>query len=81
MTDGVGLRSERGPILLALMLSTFLIAIDATVLATAVPTIVAEFGGFEQFPWLFSIYTLAQAASCSSSSARCCARRPGAWRR
>lgn len=63
MTDGVGLRSERGPILLALMLSTFLIAIDATVLATAVPTIVDEFGGFEQFPWLFSIYTLAQAAS------------------
>ncbi|MEU1972765.1 MDR family MFS transporter [Microbacterium sp. NPDC019599] len=63
MTDGVGLRSERGPILLALMLSTFLIAIDATVLSTAVPTIVDEFGGFEQFPWLFSIYTLAQAAS------------------
>jgi EmrB/QacA subfamily drug resistance transporter len=45
------------------MLSTFLIAIDSTVLATAVPTIVGEFGGFEQFPWLFSIYTLAQAAS------------------
>ncbi|GAA1967561.1 MFS transporter [Microbacterium deminutum] len=63
MSDGVGLRSARGPILLALMLSTFLIAIDATVLATAVPTIVGEFGGFEQFPWLFSIYTLAQAAS------------------
>src|SRR6478609_4324882 len=63
MPDGVGLRSERGPILLALMLSTFLIAIDATVLATAVPTIVEEFGGFEQFPWLFSVYTLAQAAS------------------
>ncbi len=63
MADGVGLRSERGPILLALMLSTFLIAIDATVLATAVPTIVEEFGGFESFPWLFSVYTLAQAAS------------------
>ncbi|TDN92318.1 MFS transporter [Microbacterium sp. BK668] len=63
MSDGVGLRSDRGPILLALMLSTFLIAIDSTILATAVPTIVGEFGGFEQFPWLFSIYTLAQAAS------------------
>lgn len=63
MSNGVGLRSDRGPILLALMLSTFLIAIDSTVLATAVPTIVDEFGGFEQFPWLFSIYTLAQAAS------------------
>src|SRR6476660_6012073 len=63
MSGGVGLRSERGPILLSLMLSTFLIAIDSTVLATAVPTSVGEFGGFEQFPWLFSIYTLAQAAS------------------
>ena len=63
MSNGVGLRSDRGPILLALMLSTFLIAIDSTVLATAVPTIVDEFGGFTQFPSLFSVYTLAQAAS------------------
>ncbi|WP_051191630.1 MFS transporter [Microbacterium luticocti] len=60
---GVGLRTERGPILLSLMLSTFLIAIDSTILATAVPTIVGELGGFSQFPWLFSVYLLAQAAS------------------
>jgi hypothetical protein len=33
----VGLRSERGPILLAVMLSIGLVAIDATILATAVP--------------------------------------------
>jgi EmrB/QacA subfamily drug resistance transporter len=63
MANQVGLRSERGPILLALMLASFLIAIDSTILATAVPTIVAELGGFAQFPWLFSIYLLAQAAS------------------
>lgn len=63
MTTAVGLRSERGPILLALMLATFLIAIDATILSTAVPTIVRDLGGFDQFPWLFSIYLLAQAAS------------------
>ena len=31
----VGLRSERGPILFAVMVSTGLIAIDATILATA----------------------------------------------
>ncbi|TPX06107.1 MFS transporter [Schumannella luteola] len=60
---GVGLRSERGPILLALMLSTGLIAIDSTILATAVPTITRELGGFAQFPWLFSIYLLAQAVA------------------
>lgn len=63
MASEVGLRSERGPILLALMLSVFLIAIDSTILATAVPTIVRELGGFDQFPWLFSVYLLAQAAS------------------
>ena len=59
----VGLRSERGPILLAVMLSVGLIAIDATILATAVPSIVNDLGGFAQFPWLFSIYLLAQAVS------------------
>ena len=64
MSDGVGLRSERGPILLALMVSTGLIAIDATILATAVPSIVRDVGGFAQFPWLFSVYLLAQAGRC-----------------
>lgn len=59
----VGLRSERGPVLLAVMLSTALIALDATILATTVPSIVADLGSFNQFPWLFSIYLLAQAVS------------------
>ena len=59
----VGLRSERGPILLSVMLSVGLIAIDATILATAVPSIVDDLGGFTQFPWLFSIFLLAQAVS------------------
>lgn len=58
---GVGLRSERGPILLAVMLSTALVALDSTIIATAVPSIVRDLGGFAQFPWLFSIYLLAQA--------------------
>jgi Arabinose efflux permease len=57
----VGLRSERGPILLSLMLSTALVALDSTIIATAVPSIVRDLGGFAQFPWLFSIYLLAQA--------------------
>jgi len=62
-SPAVGLRSTRGPILLALMVTTGLTAIDATILATAVPTLVAELGSFELFPWLFSIYLLAQAVS------------------
>ncbi|TFC49846.1 MFS transporter [Cryobacterium sp. TMT1-21] len=45
------------------MMTTGLVAIDATILATAVPTIVKDLGGFAQFPWLFSIYLLAQAVS------------------
>jgi len=57
----VGLRSERGPILLAVMLSIGLVAIDSTILATAVPAVVDDLGGFTSFPWLFSIYLLAQA--------------------
>ena len=63
MVSDVGFRSERGPILISLMVTTGLVAIDATVLATAVPSIVEDLGGFSQFPWLFSIYLLAQAVS------------------
>lgn len=62
-TSGVGFRSERGPILIALMMTTGLVAIDSTILATAVPSIVDDLGGFASFPWLFSIYLLAQAVS------------------
>ncbi|WP_374208270.1 MFS transporter [Microbacterium sp. Bi128] len=61
--EGVGFRSKRGPVLIALMLSTGLVAIDATVVATAVPAIVHDIGGFTSFPWLFSAYLLAQAVS------------------
>jgi EmrB/QacA subfamily drug resistance transporter len=49
--------------LIALMLATGLVAIDSTILATAVPSIVKDLGGFSSFPWLFSIYLLAQAVS------------------
>ena len=61
--SAVGLRSERGPILLSVMLATGLVAIDSTILATAVPSVVEDLGGFSQFPWLFSIYLLAQAVT------------------
>jgi EmrB/QacA subfamily drug resistance transporter len=45
------------------MLSIGLVAIDSTIIATAVPSVVADLGGFSQFPWLFSVYLLAQAVS------------------
>ncbi len=59
----VGLRSERGPILLAIMVATGVVAIDATIISTAVPAITSEIGGFAQYPWLFSIYLLAQSVT------------------
>ncbi|HEX4058372.1 MAG TPA: MFS transporter [Galbitalea sp.] len=61
--DGVGFRSARGPILIALMLSTALVAIDGTIIATAVPTVVHDIGGASAFPWLFSVYVLVQAVT------------------
>lgn len=62
-STGVGFRSERGPLLIALMMTTGLVAIDSTILATAVPSIVGDLGGFSQFTWLFSVYLLAQAVT------------------
>ncbi|QLY34271.1 MFS transporter [Nocardia huaxiensis] len=45
------------------MVATSLIALDSTIIATAVLTITDQLGGFAQFPWLFSIYLLAQAVT------------------
>ena len=43
------------------MLTISLAAVDATIVATAVPQIVHDLGGFTKFPWLFSLYLLTQA--------------------
>jgi EmrB/QacA subfamily drug resistance transporter len=45
------------------MLCQSLVALDSTIIATAVPSIVRDLGGFSQFPWLFSIYLLTQAVT------------------
>ncbi|MBX6382812.1 MAG: MFS transporter [Microbispora sp.] len=45
------------------MLCTALVALDSTIIATAVPSVVGELGGFSQFPWLFSVYLLTQAVT------------------
>ncbi|MBP2708496.1 MFS transporter [Microbispora sp. RL4-1S] len=45
------------------MLCTGLVALDSTIIATAVPSVVGDLGGFSQFPWLFSIYLLTQAVT------------------
>lgn len=46
-----------------LMAGIFLAAMEATIVATAMPTIVGKLGGFAHFTWVFSMFLLTQAAS------------------
>src|SRR5690625_4536465 len=50
-------------ILVSVMLGMFLAAIEATIVATAMPTIVADLGGFSSYSWVFSAYLLTNAAT------------------
>ncbi|MCU1675699.1 MAG: transporter, partial [Frankiales bacterium] len=63
VTDHASHDATRGRILAALMMAMALIALDSTIVATAVPSIVRQLGGFSSVPWLFSIYLLTQAAT------------------
>src|SRR5690554_473359 len=42
----------------SIMLSLFMASMEATVVATAMPTIVSQLGGLETYSWVFSIYML-----------------------
>lgn len=53
-------KPKRNYILIALMLTMMLAAMDVTIISTAIPLIVSDLGGFKQFSWVFSIYLLAQ---------------------
>ncbi|MFV8904821.1 MDR family MFS transporter [Serratia fonticola] len=53
--------AHRPLILLACMLAMFMSAIEATIVATAMPTIIGDLGGFSLLGWVFSVYLLAQA--------------------
>ncbi|HWK89205.1 MAG TPA: MFS transporter [Longimicrobium sp.] len=52
--------THRGLVFTALMLAMFMSAIEATIVATALPSIAAELGGFSLFSWVFSSYLLVQ---------------------
>ncbi len=45
------------------MMATFMTAVESTIVATAMPSIVAHLGGFELLAWVFSAYLLAQAVT------------------
>jgi MFS family permease len=45
------------------MMAIFMAAVEATIVATAMPPIVGQLGAFHLFSWVFAAYLLAQAVS------------------
>jgi MFS family permease len=52
-------RRRLWPVVLAVQLGVLLAALDATIVGTAMPTVIAALGGAHLYPWVFSIYMLA----------------------
>jgi EmrB/QacA subfamily drug resistance transporter len=50
-------------VLVSVMLATFMGAIEATIVSTAMPEIVGELGGFSMYSWVFSAYLLMNAVT------------------
>jgi MFS family permease len=55
--------ARRSLILGTIMLATFMVAIESTIVATAMPRVVGELGGFSYYNWVFSSFLLAQSAT------------------
>jgi MFS family permease len=55
--------TRRHLVFACLLLGMFMVAIEATVVATAMPQIVARLGGFSYYAWVFSAFLLAQSAT------------------
>ncbi|KAI6028874.1 major facilitator superfamily domain-containing protein [Pisolithus orientalis] len=55
-------KNRLGIVFLGLMCSVFLAALDQTIVATALPTIVAQLGGGSQYSWVGSAYMLSAGA-------------------
>ncbi|MBA8903457.1 MULTISPECIES: MDR family MFS transporter [unclassified Phyllobacterium] len=56
-------RSKRPLIIASIVLATFMVAIEATIVATAMPRIVGQLGGFTYYSWVFSAFLLAQSTT------------------
>ena len=55
--------SNRIMVTVAVLLGTFLAALDTTIVGTAMPTIIGRLGGMSLFSWVFSIYLLTGAVT------------------
>ena len=56
-------KRRRWAVTAGLLLGIFLAALEATVVSTAMPTVVASLGGLDQYGWVFSAYLLTSTAS------------------
>jgi len=56
-------KTHRPLVLAALIMAMFMAAIEATIVATALPTIAAKLGGLALYSWVFSAFLLMQAVS------------------
>src|SRR5882762_4282326 len=54
---------KHGMVLAAAMMAIVLTATEGSIVATAMPTIVADLGGFDLFSWAFAVFLLTQAVS------------------
>lgn len=50
--------TQRRGVIVGIMLSVFMASMESTVVATAMPTIVAELGGLDRYSWVFAAYSL-----------------------
>ena len=55
-------RKQSAIILAGVMLAIFLASLDQTIVATAIPKIVASLGGFDRFSWVTTSYLVASTA-------------------
>ncbi|MEO8882441.1 MAG: MFS transporter, partial [Devosia sp.] len=62
MTNSTG-DSTRPYIVASIMLANFMVAVEATIVATAMPHIVGDLGGFSYYSWVFSAFLLTQSAT------------------
>ena len=54
--------AKRGYVIAAVMASMAMVAIEATIVSTAMPQIVTQLGGLHLYSWVFSSFLLAQTA-------------------
>lgn len=55
--------TRRLPVVVAVMMSMFMVAIEATIVSTAMPQIVGQLGGLMLYSWVFSAFLLTQTAA------------------